>query len=144
MEYSFEKHRIIGGTGADDEFWKGLESGKLQLPRCSGCGKWMWPANFRCGDCGSWQFDWVTLEPSGSVFTWTRSWYAFDRVIERAKDVPYVTILAEIPHADGARVLGVMKGDESGLKIGAAVRGSIDAPCEKSKWYPAIRWELVR
>jgi uncharacterized OB-fold protein len=144
MEYSFTKHRIIGGTGADDEYWKGLEEGKFRLPRCAGCTRWMWPPNFRCGHCGSWDLMWIEMVPRGSVFTWTRSWYAFDRVIERAKDVPYVTILAELPEADGARVLGVMKGNETGLKIGAPVVGSIDPPSEKSKWYPAVRWELVR
>jgi hypothetical protein len=29
-------------------------------------------------------------------------WYAFDRTAERAPDVPYVVVLAEIPAADGA------------------------------------------
>ena len=87
---------------------------------------------------------WVEVAPRGLVFSWTRSWYAFDRVTERASDIPYVTILAEIPAADGARVLGVMKGDETGLRIGAPVIGTIESPSEKSKWYPAIRWELVR
>ena len=144
MEYSFEKHKIIGGNGADDEYWRGLEQGIFRISRCVGCLHWMWPAHYRCGRCGSWEFEWVALEPAGTIFSWTRTWYAFDRVLERKADIPYVTILAEIPAAGGARVLGMMKGDETGLRIGATVRGSIDPPCEKSKWYPAIRWELAR
>jgi uncharacterized OB-fold protein len=144
MEYSFEKHRIIGGIGADAEYWRGLEEGQFRLPRCAGCGKWTWPAHFRCGECGAWEFKWTALEPVGAVFSWTRSFYAFDRVRERAADIPYVTILTQIAAADGARVLGVMKGEETGLVVGAPVRGTIDPPCEKSKWYPSIRWELVR
>jgi uncharacterized OB-fold protein len=144
VDYSFEKHRIVGGNGADDAYWQALEDGRFRLPRCSGCQRWMWPANFRCGQCGSWELNWVELEPKGRIFSWTRSWYAFDRVRERAPDLPYVTILAELPEADGARVLGVMKGDEAGLKIGASVVGTIDPPCEKSKWYPSIRWALAR
>ena len=144
MEYSFEKHRIVGGIGADAEYWRGLEEQQFRLPQCTQCGKWIWPAHYRCGDCGSWEFTWTALEPKGAVFSWTRSFYVFDRVRERADDVPYVTVLAEIPAADGARVLGVLQGDETGLVIGAGVQGSIAPPCEKSKWYASIRWEIER
>ena len=143
MEYSFEKNRIVGGIGADDAYWRGLEDDEFKLPRCADCGAWTWPAHFRCGKCGSWDFNWVKLEPVGQVFTWTRSSYAFDRVKERAADVPYVTIVAEIPQAGGARVIGMLDGSEDGLRIGAAVRGIILPPSEKSKWYPSICWRLV-
>jgi uncharacterized OB-fold protein len=142
MEYSFYKHKIVGGIGADDKYWEGLEEGEFRLPRCADCKKWMWPAHWRCAKCGSWEQEWVKLDPVGTVFSWTRTWYAFDRVKERAGDIPYVVVLAEIPASDGARVLGVLKGSEEGLKIGAPVRGSIDPPSEKSKGYAAIRWSL--
>lgn len=144
MAYSFEQHKITGAIEADDEYWRGLEEGKFQLPRCSSCKSWTWPAHFRCGHCGSWDFEWVELEPKGRVFTYTRTRYAFDRVLERKDDVPYVTIVAEIPEANNVRVMGVLKGDETGLKIGAPVIGSIDPPSPKTKHYPSIRWELER
>ncbi|MET0987013.1 MAG: DNA-binding protein [Steroidobacteraceae bacterium] len=140
--YSFERNKIIGGIGADDEFWRGLEDGVFNLPRCAGCGVWMWPAHFRCGQCGAWELNWIAVEPHGEVYSWTRSWYAFDRVRERAADVPYVTVLAAIPHAGGARVLGVLKGFEDALRVGAKVRGSIEPPAEKSKGYASIRWSI--
>ena len=143
MEYSFEKNRIVGGIGADDEYWRALEDGEFKLPRCAGCGAWTWPAHFRCGKCGSWEMNWVGLDPVGKVFTWTRSCYAFDRVRERAADVPYVTIVAEIPEADGTRVIGMLDGSDDGLRIGAAVRGIILPPSEKSKGYPSICWGLT-
>jgi uncharacterized OB-fold protein len=142
MEYSFQKNRINGGINADEEFWKGLEEGEFRLPRCAQCDAWTWPAHFRCGDCGSWDFKWVVLEPQGRVFSWTRSWYAFDRVRERSEDVPYVTVLAEIPAANGARVMGILKGSEEGLRVGAAVSGVIEAPSAKTKGYPSITWHL--
>jgi uncharacterized OB-fold protein len=143
MHYSYQQHKIVGAIEADDQYWRNLEEGKFTLPRCSGCKGWTWPAHFRCGHCGSWEFEWVALEPRGRVFTWTRTHYAFDRVLERKEDVPYVTIVAELPEAGNVRVMGVLKGSETGLRIGAAVRGTIDPPDEKSKFYPAIRWELV-
>ncbi len=143
MEYSFQRNRIVGGIGADDEYWRGLEQGVFKLPRCTGCDAWTWPAHFRCGKCGAWELNWVALEPVGIVYSWTRSWYAFDRVRERAADIPYVTIVAEIPHADGARVMGVLAGDETRLRVGAAVRGTIAPPEEKTKNYASIRWRLT-
>lgn len=142
MAYSFEQHKITGAIEADDEYWRGLEDGTFQLCHCSSCKTWTWPAHFRCGHCGSWDFEWVALEPKGKIFTYTRSRYAFDRVLERKDDVPYVTIVAEIPEANNVRVMGVMKGSEEGLAIGAPVRGVIEPPCPKTKNYPSIRWEL--
>jgi uncharacterized OB-fold protein len=143
MEFSLEQHRIIGGIGADDEYWRALSEGSFKLPRCSSCQRWTWPAHYRCGVCGAWDFKWAALEPVGVVYAWTRSWYTFERVSERAADVPYVTVLAEIPKADGARVLGILRASEPALHIGAAVRGVILPPTEKSKGYPSIQWELV-
>ena len=142
MEYSFQQHKINGGINADDEYWKGLEEGEFRLPRCSGCKTWMWPAHFRCAQCGSWDFDWIAVEPRGTIFTWTRSWYAFDRVAERTEDVPYVTVVAEIAEAGGARVMDVLAGSEDGLRIGAPVKGKIEPPSAKSKGYASITWTI--
>jgi hypothetical protein len=87
--------------------------------------------------------NWITLEPIATVFTWTRSWYAFERVKERAEDVPYVTVLAEVPAANGARVMGVLEGDDKNLRIGARLLGVIQPPSAKSKGYASICWSLV-
>jgi uncharacterized protein len=135
--------RITGGIGADDPFWEALEAGECRLPRCSGCARWTWPAHWRCGECGSWEFRWSTVEPTGTVYSWTRTWYAFDRTAARAGDVPYVVVLVEVDGTDGARVLGVLQGDEAALKIGARVAGTIQAPSEKALAYPSIVWSLA-
>ena len=135
--------RISGGIAADEAYWAGLEAGEFRLPRCAGCGRWTWPAHFRCGRCGSWEFDWNKVEPDGVVYSWTRTWYAFDRTKERAADVPYVVVLAEVAGAGGARVLGVLDGDDAGLKIGAAVRGTILPAQDKAKGYPSLVWSLA-
>ena len=139
---SFRDHRITAGIGADDPYWEHLEAGEFRLPRCAGCGGWMWPAHWRCGQCGSWELEWVALPPAGVVYSWTRTWYAFDRTKERTADVPYVVLLVEVAGAGGARVMGVLAGAEDGVKIGAPVTGTIDPPSEKSKGYPALRWWL--
>lgn len=140
MEHAFEKVKIVGGIGADDEYWRGLERGEFRLPRCAGCDAWTWPAHYRCGVCGGWEMDWTTLEPRGRIFTWTRTWYPFERVAERAGDVPFVTVVAEIPQAGGARVMGIYEGDRENLKIGSEVIGRILPPSAKAKGYPSIIW----
>lgn len=144
MPYSFEQHKIVGAIQADDEYWRGLEDGVFQLSRCASCKTWVWPAHHRCGTCGAWELEWVALEPVGKIFTYTRTRYNFDRVSERAEDVPFVTVVAEIPAADNVRVMGVLTGDESGLAIGATVRGIILPPSPKTKNYPSLCWQLDR
>jgi uncharacterized OB-fold protein len=86
----------------------------------------------------------VAVPATGVVYSWTRTWYAFDRTKERAGDIPYVVVLAEIAGAGGARVMGVLAGDEEGLRIGAPVTGTIDPPSAKSLGYPAVRWSIDR
>jgi len=140
---TLRQHRIGGGIAADDAYWATLRAGEFRLPRCGGCGRWTWPAHWRCGECGSWEFDWTRLDPRGSVYSWTRTWYAFDRTKERAADIPYVTVLVEVDGADGARVLGVLAGDDAGLKVGAAVTGAVLAPDGRSLGYPSLVWSLA-
>lgn len=135
--------RIKGGIGADEPFWLALERGELALPRCSGCGKWTWPAHFRCGDCGSWDFDWQPVEAKGTVYTWTRNHAVSDVVKERRDDVPFVTILVELPHAGSIRIPGVLEGREDDLKIGAPLLGRIRPADEKSKGYVTMVWRLA-
>ena len=137
---AWREKKISGGIGADDPFWEALEAGEFRLPRCAGCGRWTWPAHWRCGECGSWEFGWAAVEPAGTLYSWTRTWYAFDRTRERAGDVPYVVALVEVDGTDGARVLGVLSDEEAPPKIGARVRGSIRPPSEKSLGYPSIVW----
>ena len=134
--------RINGGINADDEYWEALGRGEFALPVCAGCAKVVWPANVRCGDCGSWDFAWPARAATGSVYSWTRTWYSFDRTRERADDIPYVTVVVEVDGADGARVIGMLQGDEAKLAMGARVHGEILPPSEKSKGYPSIVWAI--
>jgi uncharacterized protein len=140
---AFPERKITGGIGADDPFWEALAVGEFRLPRCGGCGRWTWPAHWRCGECGSWEFRWTAVAPVGTVYSWTRTWYAFDRTAERAADVPYVVVLVEVDGTDGARVLGILTGDEAPLKVGARVTGAILPPSEKSLGYPSIAWSIA-
>ncbi|MFV0307491.1 MAG: Zn-ribbon domain-containing OB-fold protein [Desertimonas sp.] len=143
-QYRYLQHRIGGGIAADDGYWQALEDGAFRLPRCAGCGRWTWPAHWRCGQCGSWDFDWIDVNPVGVIYAWTRARQAYAGVDERRDQVPYVTALVEIDGTDETRVLGVLKGDEAGLKIGVRVHGEIDPPSAIAKGYASIRWVIER
>lgn len=134
---------IAGGIHADEPYWNYLAAGEFRIPQCDSCRKWMWPAHWRCGACGSWDSTWQQVEPEGAIYSWTRTWLAFERVRERTEDVPYVVVLAELPRAGGARVLGILNGDSMAeVRIGLPVHGVI-APCSpKAKGYPSLLWRL--
>jgi uncharacterized OB-fold protein len=148
MEYSFRKNRLVGFYDSGDEFWEGLEEGVFRISRCAGCSRWMWEAHnesptFRCGECGSWDLDWVEVEPEGTVYAWVRTNQPFDGVLERKDEIPYVTVETEIGGPGGPRVMGLLHGDDTGLRVGAKVRGSIVPPAAESKGYASVRWSVV-
>jgi uncharacterized OB-fold protein len=127
-------------TGADGPYWRALSEGRIELPRCAGCGRWQWPAVFRCGECGSWDQQWHAVEASGTVFSWTRTWHAFDG--SEKIGVPFVSLIVELPQCGGRRLLGLLEGDAEGLRIGAKVRARV---AETEIWgdrIPALRWTL--
>lgn len=129
-------------TGADGPYWNALAEGRLALPRCSGCGRWHWPAVYRCGVCGRWDPSWETVEMSGRVFSWTRTWHPFGG--SEGIGLPYVSLIVELPQAGLRRVLGILAGDDEGLAIGAAVRGQAGTTRMGADEIPALRWSLVR
>ncbi len=126
--------------GAEGRYFEALAEGHLELPRCAGCGRWHWPAVWRCGDCGAWDHEWRSTPLCGTVFSWTRTWHRFGGAEGFA--TPFVTALVTL---DGApvRLIGVLEGEETALKIGAAVAGRIDRTAFGEHAIPAIRWRLT-
>jgi len=130
---------VTGPLGAEGRYWQALAEGHLELPQCTGCGRWHWPAVWRCGACGSWEHRWREVALSGAIFTWTHTWHPFGGT--EGIDKPFVTLLvslAEVP----IRLLGILEGPEDGVKIGAAVIGRIDRTPFGDHFVPAIRWRL--
>lgn len=127
--------------GADGPYWSALAQGRLDLPRCQRCQHWHWPAVFRCGECGSWEIQWYPVEMMGRIFSYARTWHPFAGSEDFG--VPYVSLVVELPQAGGRRVLGVLRGDDAGLRIGAAVRGVPAAARVTDASVPALHWTLV-
>ena len=129
-----------GQIGAEGRYWDALAEGRLELPRCKGCGKWHWPAVWRCGECGSWDHEWVEQDFVGTVFTWTRTHHRFGGTEGIA--LPYVTLLVELD-AVPIRLQGLLEGDEQGLKIGVKVAGRVDGTIFGDARIPSIRWTIA-
>ena len=127
--------------GLDQAFWEGLASGELRIQRCSGCAAWVWAPQWRCPHCGSWELRWEAIEPTGVVYSWTRTWHPF--APELKSIVPYVVALIELPQAGDARLLGTIIGPSEEMRIGAAVNGHIQEPSELTSGLPVMRWRLA-
>lgn len=128
------------GLGADARYWEALSAGRLDLPRCMACQRWIWPAPFRCGACGSWDIGWNTVEMTGSLYSWTRTWHPFAGA--EALGLPYVTVSVELPQAGGLRMFGLLEPGE-GAAIGMAVTGVVATHRVFDRSIPALSWSPV-
>ena len=77
---------------------------------------------------------------AGTVFAWTRTWHRFGGAEDLgSRFVTALVTLSEVP----VRLIGVMEGDEAGLKVGSAVTGRIDSTQFGGEAIPAIRWSIT-
>lgn len=124
----------------DEKFWLALDSGRVQLPQCRSCTRWVWPAQPVCPTCHADTLHWIDVQPVGTVYSWTRTWYPF--IPERADSLPYVVVVVKLADAEGTRVVGVLAGDDENVAIGARVTGRIAPAAPESLGLPSLVWEL--
>lgn len=127
-------------SGADQPFFEGLMRGEVCVPACKGCGRWHWPAVFRCSDCGSWDMTWKSVSPKGCIYAWTRTWHKFAGA--EAFVPPYVSVVVELSDAPGVRLLGTLAGTDGSFGIGSPVRGRPAAVQSGGVAVPTLSWEL--
>lgn len=137
---------VISAAGPrDDEpdrpHWEGLRSGEVRIQRCARCGHWIWAPQPICPRCHSFDLTWPAVEPTGTVYSWTRTWQPFTP--ELSGHLPFVVVLAELASAGGRRLLGVLRdGDGTDVRVGQPVRGEIDPAPSPGAW-PVLRWRLA-
>lgn len=128
--------------GLDDPFWQGLAEGVVRIQRCPRCERWIWGPRWVCPECHRVEPEWVDVEPSGRIFSWTRTWQKF--APEFADHVPYITVLVELPDAGERRLLGLLLGDDKDdPHIGQEVHGVIQPPSALTSHSAVLRWERV-
>jgi uncharacterized OB-fold protein len=124
--------------GLDRPHWEGLRNGEVRIQRCVPCGHWIWAPQPICPRCHSFDLTWPVVEPTGTVYSWTRTWQPFSP--ELSGHVPFVIVVAELATAGGRRLLGVLyDGDGASVHVGQPVRGEIDPAPSPGAW-PILRW----
>jgi uncharacterized protein len=138
---SHERDHVDPFTGrVDFPYWDGLARGELRIQRCEQCRAWRWPAEWRCPGCGSYELGWEQVEPTGIVYSWVRTHMPF--VATYADLVPYVNVLVELQQAGGARLMGLLTGDEDGIRIGAPVTGTFQSASPRTLDLAVLTWSL--
>lgn len=123
--------------GLDQPHWDGLRRGELLLQRCSACANWIWGPQWICGACHTFDPGWASVRPTGTVYSWSRTWRPF--ISELPVVTPYVTVLVELPQAGNRRVLGILTGDDTdAVRIGDPVDGYF-VHDDGATW-PLLRW----
>lgn len=124
-------------TGHDAGHWEGLREGELRIQRCGACARWIWIAQPLCPSCHAFDPGWEAVEPDGVIYAWTRTHRAFHPTAE----VPYTTVLVELPQAGNTRVIGLYAGADDPV-IGSRVRGAFEPAPDADSW-PLIRWSTA-
>lgn len=81
-------------------FWESLDTGVLTTTQCRDCGCRTFPPKFLCPACWSTSVDWVTLEGTGTLYSFTEVWAAPQPFIG---EVPYVLGIVDL--TEGLRCL---------------------------------------
>lgn len=98
-------------------FLDGLETGRLLLSACAGCGHRSVPACLICASCGARDFAWMPSAGRGVV--WSR--VEFHRAYLPEIPVPYTVVLVALD--DGGSIYGmVAEGGYDQCDIGTAVQ----------------------
>jgi len=118
-------------TATSAPFWDALRVGELRLQRCDACGTWIHYPRNRCPRCLSADISWHTVEPRGTVYTFTVAvaptapMFAGEApqllaVVELTNGVRMTTTLVDVDPSDvhvGLPVVGVFDHGDDGLTL---------------------------
>ncbi|MFC5747221.1 Zn-ribbon domain-containing OB-fold protein [Actinomadura rugatobispora] len=125
--------------GLDAPYWDGLRSGELRIQRCAGCRTWLWGPRRMCPECHGFELVWEGVPATGTVYSWCRTHHPY--MAEFAELTPYVTVVVELPHAGGVRLLGLLTGEGRDVRIGDRLAGHVERPADAA--WPLLRWRLA-
>ena len=100
-------------------FWDGIEQGELRLPRCSACGEFEWYPNEAGPRCAGAHYEWVPVEGTGTIYSWTR---VERRFLPEGGEPPFVVGLVELDGTGGVRMIANLEPDDRDPRVGERVR----------------------
>ena len=105
--------------GSAARYWQALDAGRIELPRCRACTRWIFYPRAFCPSCHSTDVVWAEIQGAGRVYTYS--------VVHRATHpwfldkTPYVYALVELDA--GVRLPTTIVGcDTAAVGIGLAVQ----------------------
>jgi hypothetical protein len=100
-------------------FWEGCARGELRIPRCRGCGGFVWYPAPACAVCDGREHEWTRVSGRGRVFTWVTVHRAFPGY---SLPMPYVTALVELEEDARVRLATMLRDvPPGGLRVGMPV-----------------------
>lgn len=126
--------------GLSAPFWSGLREERLRVQRCAACRQHQFGPEWLCHHCHGWDLEWVDVEPVGTVYSWTRIWHPTHPALKDR--CPYLTVVVELPQADGIRLVGNLLGDErQQVVIGSRVTGVFEHHPDTEPPYTLLQWQ---
>jgi len=110
-------------TPTAQPFWDALARDELVVLHCRGCGTWVHYPRRRCTTCMGEDLVWETVEPTGTIHTFTVTHRPTAVVF--TDEMPQVLAIVELP--TGVRLSTTIVTDDPGaLHVGTAVVGVFD------------------
>jgi uncharacterized OB-fold protein len=104
------------------EFWTGGADGRLHLPHCDACDRWVFPPTTTCPTCGG-PATYRPVSGKGRVFTYTVNHQRYNPEVP----VPYVIAIVELVEQDGLRFTTDIVGcPPEDVRVGMPVRVVFD------------------
>jgi uncharacterized OB-fold protein len=98
--------------------WEAAGRGEVAIRRCLACGELQWPPRPNCLVCHAFDFEWETVEPRGTLF----SYFVAHKPLHPAfaDEVPYAAGVVELD--SGIKMLGrLVEVDLGAIRIGMPV-----------------------
>lgn len=100
-----------------EDFASYLAEGKVMATRCGGCGRLSFPPRCGCPGCGEQAHEWVPVEESGRLVTYTTVMYGPAGFED---EVPYTLAVVEFPM--GVKLFGQLAADVAAPQVGMPLR----------------------
>ena len=88
------------------ELWAAAARGVLAIPRCDGCGRYVWYPETPCRHCGGAHLTWITVSGRGRLFAWSVVYHPW--IPQFSEQVPFVTALIALAEDPAVRLVSYM------------------------------------
>ncbi|OGA40398.1 MAG: hypothetical protein A3G24_12725 [Betaproteobacteria bacterium RIFCSPLOWO2_12_FULL_62_13] len=102
----------------NERFWASVRNHRMELPQCTECRRFHWPARDRCPHCLAIRLDWVSVAGTGFIY----SYVVFHQLYHTAFEdmLPYNVAIIELD--EGPRLISSLVEPKEAIGIGKRVR----------------------